>query len=324
MMGRLLALCGWLAWQVGRPFRVGPLRRLGRAPVVAVAAILAVLAAAPLVMPFLDPQPEDAVVQQIFDGAVAHPEGWIRLHGRVVPLPESPTGEPGPWALLVDAEDTLRAVVLRPAEPLEAAESTTITGRLAPATVATEAVQEQLPIEATVFGTPPQIVPDGIVTLDAAPTPERVVPWWLSLVPALLAIMLAIGARVGYPLFRPSVEVDVLSAPLTVGERIPAAYGGQVGPNVRDLADPGGALFVMRRAPTGDVLTAQPLPDDGGVAPQPVTVGGSWTSGRIGYVFTVTETVPALRLRTELVDATFLFARTTERDRVAAMVTVER
>ncbi|HEX2883938.1 MAG TPA: hypothetical protein VHQ42_05135 [Candidatus Limnocylindria bacterium] len=233
MMGRFLALCGWLAWQVGRPFRVGPLRRLGSAPVVAVAAILAVLAAAPLVLPFLDPQPEDALVQQIFDGRVADPEGWVRLHGRVV-------------------------------------------------------------------------------------------PWWLSLVPAILAVMLAIGARVGYPLFRPSVEVDVLSAPLTVGERIPAAYGGRVGPNVRDLADPGGALFVMRRAPTGDVLTAQPLPDDGGVAPQPVTVGGSWTSGRIGYVFTVTETVPALRLRTELVDATFLFARTTERDRVASMVTVER
>jgi hypothetical protein len=207
---------------------------------------------------------------------------------------------------------------------MEPAESATVTGRLAPATVATEAVQAQLPIEATVFGTPPQIVPDRIVTLDAVATPQRMVPWWLSILPALLAVMLVIGARVGYPLFRRTSEVDVLTAPLSVGERIPAAYGGRLGPNVRDLADPGGALFVMRRGPTGEVLTAQPLPDDGGVAPQPVTIGGSWTSARIGYVFTVNETVPALELRSELVDATFLFARTTERDRVAAIVTVER
>jgi hypothetical protein len=41
-------------------------------------------------------------------------------------------------------------------------------------------------------------------------------------------------------------------------------------------------------------------------------------------VFTVRETVAALRLRSELVDATFLFARSAERDRVAALVAVDR
>ncbi len=55
-----------------------------------------------------------------------------------------------------------------------------------------------------------------------------------------------------------------------------------------------------------------------------MTIGGSWTTGRLGYVYTVSETVPALVLRSELVDATFLFARTAERDRVAALVTIER
>ncbi len=80
----------------------------------------------------------------------------------------------------------------------------------------------------------------------------------------------------------------------------------------------------MRSGPKGNLLTAQPLADDGGVAPAPVTIGGNWTTGRLGYVYTVSETVPALVLRSELVDATFLFARTTERDRVAALVTIER
>ena len=74
----------------------------------------------------------------------------------------------------------------------------------------------------------------------------------------------------------------------------------------------------------GNLLTAQPLADEGGPAPAPVTIGGSWTSGVIGTVHTVRETVAALRVRSELVDATFLFARMGERDRVAALVAVER
>jgi hypothetical protein len=55
-----------------------------------------------------------------------------------------------------------------------------------------------------------------------------------------------------------------------------------------------------------------------------VTIGGGWTVGRVGDVHALTETVPALIIRSELVDATFLFARTAERDRVAALVSVER
>jgi hypothetical protein len=175
-----------------------------------------------------------------------------------------------------------------------------------------------------VAGTPPTVVPDRLLDLDAAPKPVRAVLWPLSILPLLLAAMLVIGSRVGYPVFRPTTEIDVLTGPMGPGERLPAAYGGRIGPNVRDLADPGGALLLVRRGPKGNLLTAQPLADDGGVAPAPVTIGGSWTSGRIGYVHTVSETVAALVIRSELVDATFLFARRAERDRVAALISVER
>jgi hypothetical protein len=136
--------------------------------------------------------------------------------------------------------------------------------------------------------------------------------------------MLLTGVRVGYPIFRPSSEIDVVSGPLGPGERLPAAYGGRIGPNVRDLADAGPVLFIVRRGPIGNVLTAQPLAESGEVAPQPVEIGGGWTSGRVGYVSTINETVPALVVRSELVDATFLFARTSERDRVARLVAVDR
>lgn len=322
MTGRLLAVCGWLAWQVARPFRATPLRRLGMMPAMAVGVLLLVVAALPIVTPQLDPQPQDATVQEIIDGAIVEPTGWVRLRGRVVPLAESPTGERGRFALLVDEADTLRAIVLRTGERAEATESTTITGHV---TAAVVLVEEDLPIEATVAGTPPQIASDRLVDVDATPKPERVVLWPLSIPPALLAGVLLVGARVGYPIFRPTTEIDVLSGPLGPGERLPGAYGGRIGPNERELADPGGVLLLVRRGPKGNLLTAQPLADDGGgVAPAPITIGGSWTSGRLGYVYTVSETVPALVIRSELVDATFLFARTAERDRVAALIAVER
>jgi hypothetical protein len=321
MIGRILATFGWVAWQIGRPFRATPLRRLRGGPVILVALLLLVGAAVPIVAPLLDPQPEDVTAQQIFDHATVHPDGWIRLRGQVVPLRMSPTGERGSFGLLVDADNRLRAVVVEGAQPLDAAVITELTGTLTPAAVA---VTDELPISATTAGTPPRVVPDQAVSLDPVPKPVRVIPWWLAVAPVLLALVTLVGLRAGYPIFRPTTEIDVLVSPLGLGERVPTAYAGRIGPSERPLTDPGGALLLVRRGPKGSLLTAQPLPDDGGVAPAPVTIGGSWTSGRVGAVHTVTETVPALEVRSELVNATFLFARNTERDRVAALVAVER
>ena len=326
MMGRILAVLGWLAWQIGRPFRRGRATRDTRTPVFGIAVVLLVLAAVPIVLPQLEAQPTDAVVEDIFGGVVTEPGTWVRLRGRVFPLSETPTGQEGSYALLVDEANTLRAIVVRSTTafadtPPSEVEPTAITGRL----VALGAsVREELPMEARVAGTPPQVVSDRVLELDPVTTTERSVWWPLSILPAILGLGLIVGARSGYPIFRTSSTVDVLAAPLGPGERLPAAYGGQVGPNERHLADPGAALLLVRRGPRGNLLTAQPLPEDGGVAPGPVTIGGSWTTGRVGDVYTVSETVPALVVRSELVNATFLFARTAERDRVAALVSVER
>jgi len=319
-MGRMLAICGWVAWHTRRPFDGTWLRSAGALLAPGLAVVFLVLAAVPLVVPLLDPQPEDVSVQQVFDAMTAHPDGWARLTGRITPLVESPTGQDGSFGLLIDAVNPLRAIVVEGPD-LEALPSTVVTGRLS---ARGALVEEVLPMEATVAGTPPRVVPDRVVTLDATPTPPRSVLWPLALPPLLLAAILAIGARLGYPIFRPTSEIDVLANPLAPGERVPSAYGGRIGPNHADLADPAGALLLIRRGPRGNLLTAQPLGDGSSPAPAPVTIGGSWTSGRIGSVHTVRETVAALEVRSELVDATFLFARTAERDRVAALIAVER
>ena len=325
MTGRILAIAGWLAWVVARPFRRTPLRRFPSAPAIALAVVLLALAALPIVLPQLDPQPADVAVDEILSGAVTEPGTWVRLTGRAYGLDEAPTDEEGNYALFVDETQRLRAIVVRGASPFDTAPddvvSAFVTGRLVAATVA---VDEDLPIEATEAGTPPRIAQDLIVELDPVAKEPRSTWWPLSILPGLLAILLLIGSRTPYPVFRPTRSIDVLAAPLGPGERLPAAYGGRIGPNERDLTDPGGVLLLVRRGPKGNLLTAQPLPDDGGVAPAPVTIGGGWTSGRIGDVHAVRETVAALTIRSELVDATFLFARTAERDRVAALIAIER
>ncbi|HSI99320.1 MAG TPA: hypothetical protein VLA59_02920 [Patescibacteria group bacterium] len=325
MTGRILAIAGWLAWVVARPFRRTPLRRFPGAPATALAVLLLVLAALPIVLPQLDPQPADVAVDEIISGAVTEPGTWVRLTGRAYGLDEPPTDGGGSYALLIDEAQRLRAIVVRGPDPFETAPSEVVsgfvTGRLVEANVV---VDEELPIEATEAGTPPRIAADRIVELDAVAKVPRSTWWPLAILPGLLAILLLVGSRTPYPVFRRTRVVDVLAAPLGPGERLPAAYGGRIGPNERELADPGGVLLLVRRGPKGNLLTAQPLPDDGGVAPAPVTIGGGWTSGRIGDVHAVRETVPALTVRSELVDATFLFARTAERDRVAALIAIER
>lgn len=325
MTGRFLAVAGWLASMVARPFRRTPMRRFRGAPAVMVAVVLLVLAALPIVVPQLDPQPADVAVDEILSGTVTEPGTWVRLTGRAYGLAGPPTDGEGSYALFVDAAQRLRAIVVRGTQPFDAApsevESGSVTGRLVAASVV---VDEDLPIEATEAGTPPRISPDRIVELDPVAKAPRSTSWPLSIPPALVSVLLLIGSRTAYPVFRPTRDIDVLAAPLGPGERLPAAWGGRIGPNERDLADPGGVLLVIRRGPNGDLLTAQPLSDDRGVAPAPVTIGGGWSSGRIGDVHAVRETVPALIIRSELVDATFLFARTAERDRVAALIAIER
>ena len=315
VIGRVLAACGWLSWQVGRRFGAR------RAAPVALAGLLIVLAILPIAIPMFDPQPQDVTVQQVMDGAVAEATGWVRLRGRIVPLTQSPADGPGAYALLVDEANPLRAIVVRADERPAAAASTMATGRVVQEIVL---VEEELPLEATVFGAPPRVAVDRLVELDSVAKPERVTWWPLSILPVVLAAVLVIGAVVGYPIFRSTSEVDVLSTPLGPGERVPAAWGGRLGPHARDLADPAAALLVVRRGPNGDVLTAQPLLDEDGPAPPPVAIGGGWTSGRVGWVYTASEAVPALVVRTDVIDVTFLFARTGERDRVAALVAVDR
>ena len=321
MLVRVAAACGWLVWRLERvlaALRVPDRWRRGVIAVLTVA--LTIAGAMPLVLAAIDPQPQDATVEDIGSGLIEHPERWVRLQGRLVPLHESPTGQRGDWGLLVDAADPLLAIVARAPAPVEPRAQAVVTGHLRLAQVT---VTEELPIEATVAGTPPIVLADQVLELDPTPRPVSSVLWAAIPVPWLLAAVLGIGLVVGYPIFRRSREIDVLARPMAPGERVPAAVAGRLGDQSYPLAEPAEALLLCRRGPRGGILTAQVLDRDG-PAPQPVQIGGGWTSGRVGHVFTAGERLPALAIRSDRVDAIIMFARVAERDRAAALVTVER
>ena len=90
------------------------------------------------------------------------------------------------------------------------------------------------------------------------------------------------------------------------------------------LVGPWRALLVVRpgtgRQPAHGAATPRGRPARAAAHPD----RRGWTRGRIGWVFTMSEAVPALALRAESIDATLLFAKTGERDRVAALVAVDR
>jgi hypothetical protein len=324
MVGRALAGCGWLAAHLERLLSASrPPRWLrGQRVVAAVALFLALVALVPIGVVVVIPQPQEATVQQILDGEAGQPGAWVRLRGRdLVPLHEAPDVVAGRYALLVDARRETLAIVVRSDQPIAAAAGAMVTGHAALAAVT---VAEELPIEATVAGSPPRIVPDRVVVLDAVPHPEQGLLWPITLVAGLPALVLGIGARAGYPVFRPAREVDVLARPIGAGERVPAAVAGRIGAVTYRLVDPAEAILLAEHEQRGSTLTVQLLPGIGRPLPPPITVGGTGARGRIGYVHTIDETVPALQVRADDIDAVILFSRTAERDRAAALVPVER
>jgi hypothetical protein len=321
MPGRLLAACGWLTWRAETWIASLPFgRRLGSRAVPVLIGVVAVVALAPLVVAYVQPQPVDSEVEPIRLGTPPDGDGWVRLRGRIVALEEPPAVGDGEFGLLIDATDGLEAIVVHGLGAVEPAASTVVTGHLRQTPVT---VVDDLPIEATVAGTPPQVAASWLLDLDAEALPERIVLWPISLLGALVIGTLLVGTRAGYPVFRPTREIDVLAQPLAPGDRLPVAVGGRIGPHHPSLADPAGALITVGPGPRGGVLTVQLL-GEGRAAPEPVEVGGGWTEGHVGYVHTIGETVPALAVRSERADAVLLFARTGERDRAAALVSVAR
>lgn len=317
MVIRIGLLAAWLVWQLRRGF--GWLRIPSAAGVLALMAVIVALAVVPIVMTAREPQPESATVAAIEAYAVTEPDGWVRLSGEVVPLPGVASLEAGNYALLLDAEQPGRAIVLHADGEILATDLATLTGHVAIAAV-DAGIQSSLPRE--LRAAPPHIVGDRIIELDAAPYPPATVSWELVLLPLIVALALGIGLRMGYPMFRATTEVDVLAQPLAAGERLPIAVAGRLRAHDAPLHDPAEGLLLVARGAAGTALSVQLIPPEGGYV-APVPIGPGWMKGRIGSVYTLREEVPALAIEADGVNAILMFARVNERNKAAASVGTE-
>lgn len=318
MPTRVLLIFGFLASIVERGLGVVPGRILRGRRTWIVVGLLVAASTIPIFASFGGSHPQDVNVSEILAGKVSRPDGWVRVPGTIEPLPDIPSELEGTFYLLHDAKDPSLSMVLRADSRLERFPDVP-TGHLEIAAV-------QVPGYASATdpaaGGQQRVIPDRLLALDTTLAPRASIAWPLVLLPLLLAAILFVGNRFGYPLYEETREVDVLARPLAPGERLPVVVAGRVGEHRVPLHDPAEGLLLVSAGARGPELAVQLLLGAGRhSAPVPV---GDWTTGTVGYVHTLREHVAALALQAEQIDAILMFASIAERDRAAGRVSIRR
>ncbi len=318
MPTRVLLIFGFLASLVERALGFIPARILPGRRTWIVVGLLAAASLIPIFASFGGSHPQEVSVSDILAGKATRSDGWVRVPGTIEPLPGIASEIEGSFYLLHDAKDPSLSIVLRTDTRLQRFPAVP-TGHL-------EIVGVQVPGYASATdpaaGRKPRVLPDQLLALDATPAPQAGIVWPLVLLALLLAGILFVGNRVGYPLYEETREVDILAKPLAPGERLPVVIGGKVGEHRVPLHDPVEGLLLVSAGTRGPELAVQLLLGAGRFA-APVAVGG-WTAGTVGYVHTLRENVAAIALQAEQIDAILMFATIAERDRAAGRVSIRR
>jgi hypothetical protein len=294
---------GWLAYRVDRWLRrpPGPLRGPDQRLWLVVVVLLAA-AAVPVVLTLREPQPREVSVAQIAGGE-AQIGAWIRLEGEVLALPVVQDVLPAGYWTLQDRDDPGRSIMLRPDGDLAGGRQM-VTGTLE---------QSDLP-EAAGLG----LLPGRIVALDATPSPRQVPNPLLWAPPLLLAVLLVAGSRIGYPIFEPGGELNVLARGLAANEAVAARVIGRIGDRWLNLGDRQSASVSVEEPAGGRRVLLTLIGRGGRSAPQ--ILGEPALEGVVGYLHSREGSLPAiLVLRTDL-EVILLFERTPDRDRLAAMM----
>lgn len=303
MFTRLRVLLGWLAYRVDRWLRrlPGPLRRPDQRVWIVVIGLLA-LAALPVVLTLNERQPREVSVAQIATGE-AQVGDWIRLEGEVLSLPVVEDVVPAGHWTLQDPSHPDQSVVLRANGDLNGGRQM-VTGVLE---------ESELP-EAARLGS----VPGRLVALDAIPSPRRIPNPLLWGLPLFAAIALAAGSRIGYPIFDPGGELNVLARGLLPNESLGARVIGRIGDRWLNLGDRQ-AASVSVVEPAGGRRVLLTLIDRGGRA-APDILGEPSVEGVVGYVHSREGSMPAILVTRPDLEVILLFERTADRDRLAAMM----
>ena len=303
MLTRLRVWLGWLAYRVDRWLRrlPGPLRGPDQR-LWLVAVLLLALAAVPVVLTLREPQPREVSVPQLAAGE-AQVGAWVRLEGEVLALPVVENVVPAGYWTLQDPDDPRSSVMLRANGELAGGRQM-VTGTIE---------QSDLPQEADLGS-----VPGRIIALDETPFPRLLPNPLLWAPPLLLALLLVAGSRIGYPIFEPGGELNVLARGLARNEAVGARIIGRIGDRWLNLGDRQSASISVEE-PAGGRRVLLTLIGRGGRS-MPQVLGEPSVEGVVGYVNSREGSMPAILVLRPDLEVILLFERTPDRDRLAAMM----
>lgn len=303
MLTRVRVFLGWLSYRVDRWLRraPGPLRGPDQRLWIVVV-LLVGLAIVPFVIVLGEVQPRELSVAQVAAGEAGVGD-WIRLDGEVLALPVVEDVVPPDHWTLQDRNDPTRSIVMHAPGELQGGEQM-VTGTL---------VESDLPEEAGMSS-----VSNRIVELDPVPSPRRIPNPLLWGLPLLAAVALTAGSTIGYPIFDPGGELNVIARPLAQGDTLAARVIGRIGERWFNIGDRQPAAIDVVEPAGGRRIQLTLIERRGRAAP--LVLGEPSVEGTVGYVHSRDGSRPAILVVRPELEVILLFDRTADRDRLGAMM----
>ncbi len=286
LVDRGLAVAGWLTYSVRR---IG-----GGRPRVAgsVASVLLVMSAVPLFLVASTPRPTDLSFDDMRLERIPAMTSWGRLEGE---LHRTSSASGGLYELHDTADPALYVIVNTEADLPDG--HAMVTGRVSPRRALTGNV--------------------GTIDADVPAVPRVDEPIWLYLTPAVLAILIMVGMRVGYPVLRGDRRSAFFVAQVADGEPIRVQWSGRIGREVVERADERPGTVAVAPAPDATQMDDLTLVDDVGSTSRTTRLR-QHAAVREVRLCRVTRTDPGLELHPAAADIVLTFVDRAERDRLVA------
>ncbi len=231
LVDRGLAVPGWLTSSIRR-LAGGRSRAAG-----SVAVVLLVLSAVPILLVASTPRPTDLSFDDMRLERLPANTSWGRLEGE---LRRTTSAFGGLYELHDTADPSMYVIVITDAQLPDG--HAMVTGQVSPRQAATGNV--------------------GTIDADVPAVPRVDEPIWLYLTPALIAILIVVGMRLGYPVVRGDRRSPFFVAQVADGEPMHIRWSGRVGREVVDRADARPATVAVMPAPDATQMDDLTIVDD--------------------------------------------------------------
>ena len=286
LIDRVLSIAGWSAETIRR--LAGGKHRAVRYVVLA----LLVVSAIPIALVATSQRPTDLSFEDMRNERIPAMTSWGRLEGELV---KTSSAFGGLYELHDTTNPALYVIVITDAELPDG--HAMVTGRVSPRRAPTGNV--------------------GSIEADVPAVPRVDEPIWLYLTPAVIALVIAFGSHLGYPVIRSDRRSEFFVAQAGDGEPVPVRWSGRIGREVVERAEarPGTvAVAPSRDATEMDDLTIE---DDGSAAIRTTRLRHHAAIREVRLCH-ISGSEPGLELHPAASDIVLAFRDRASRDRIVA------